>query len=176
MIPLIAYRDNTCDPRKCSVKKLARSGMVRIVPRIRAIPRRTLLLDPTAEQALSPADLPVSSITVLDCSWEVLDTSAIRGIRTRRALPFLLAANPVNFGRPFRLSSLEAFAAALFILGEKEQAERILSIYTWGRRFLEVNREPLERYAGARDSAEVVAIQAGYLGDHPGRTLDDHPG
>ena len=163
MIPLIAYRDDTCDPRKCSVKKLGRSGMVRIVPRIRAIPRGTILLDPTAEQALSPADHPAPSITVLDCSWEVLDTSAVRSLRHRRALPFLLAANPVNFGKPFKLSSLEAFAAALFILGERGQAEKILTIYTWGCRFLEVNREPLERYAGARDSTEVVAIQADYL-------------
>jgi pre-rRNA-processing protein TSR3 len=170
MIPLLAYRDNTCDPRKCSVKKLARSGRVRIVPRIRAIPRVTLLLDPTAEQALSPADRPARSITVLDCSWEVLDTSAIRSLRRRRALPFLLAANPVNFGKPFRLSSLEAFAAALFILGEREQATEILSIYTWGHRFLEVNREPLDRYAGARDSSEVVAIQEEYLDDHPGQS------
>ena len=165
MIPLLAYRDNTCDPRKCSVTKLARSGMVRIVPRIRAIPRGTILLDPTAEQALSPADRSTSSITVLDCSWEVLDTSAVRSLRHRRALPFLLAANPVNFGKPFKLSSLEAFAAALFILGEKEQAEKILSIYTWGCRFLEVNREPLELYAGARNSTEVVAIQADYLNE-----------
>ncbi|HVP24701.1 MAG TPA: DUF367 family protein, partial [Methanomicrobiales archaeon] len=108
------------------------------------------------------------SITVLDCSWEVLDTSAIRSLRRRRALPFLLAANPVNFGKPFKLSSLEAFAAALFILGEWEQAEKILSVYTWGHRFLEVNRDPLERYAGAKDSTEVVAIQGEYLDDHHG--------
>jgi len=163
MIPLLAYRDNTCDPRKCSVKKLARSGKVRIVPRIRDLPRGTILLDPTAERALSPADRPARSLSVLDCSWVVLDTSAVRSLRRRRALPFLLAANPVNFGKPFKLSSLEAFAAALFILGEREQAEGILSIYTWGRRFLEVNREPLERYAAAKDSGEVVAIQGEYL-------------
>ena len=169
MIPLLAYRDNTCDPRKCSVKKLARAGMVRIVPRIRDLPRGTLLLDPTAEQAFSPADRTARSISVLDCSWEVLDTSVIRSFRRRRALPFLLAANPVNFGKPFKLSSLEAFAAALLILGEPEQAERILSIYTWGHRFLELNREPLERYAGAKDSGEVVAIQEEYLGSS-GRT------
>ena len=176
MIPLVAYRDDSCDPRKCSVKKLARSGMARIVPRLRDLPRTAILLDPTAEQALSPADRPARSVAVLDCSWEVLDTSAIRSLRRRRALPFLLAANPVNFGRPFRLSSLEAFAAALFILGERGQAEQILSIYTWGHRFLELNREPLEQYAGARDSAEVVAIQAEYLEDPPGRATDDHPG
>jgi pre-rRNA-processing protein TSR3 len=55
MIPLVAYRDNSCDPRKCTVKKLERAGFLRIVKKISQIPRNTLLLDPTAEQALSPA-------------------------------------------------------------------------------------------------------------------------
>jgi pre-rRNA-processing protein TSR3 len=122
-----------------------------------------MLLDPTAEQAISPSDKDAPSLTVLDCSWEVLDTSVVEKFRNRRALPFLLAANPLHYGRPFQLSSIEAFAAALFILGEREQAQQILSLYTWGCRFLELNAEPLSLYAEARDSAEVVAIQADYL-------------
>lgn len=163
MIPLIAYRDNTCDPRKCSVEKMHRFHLVRIVGRLRAIPRSTILLDPTAEQALSPSDRRAPSLTVLDCSWAVLDTGAVQSLRFRRALPFLLAANPINFGKPFTLSSVEAFAAALHILGEKEQAEKILSIFHWGPRFLELNAEPLSRYARAQDSAEVIDIQTSYL-------------
>lgn len=163
MIPLYAYRDNTCDPRKCTVKKLERAGFLTIFTRIPRIPRNTLLLDPTAEQALSPADRFVRSITALDCSWEVLDTGKVCSWRTRRALPFLVAANPVNFGRPCKLSSVEALAAALYILGEREQAESILSKVNWGIRFLEVNEEPLALYAKAKDSTEVVAIQALYL-------------
>lgn len=163
MIPLFAYRDNTCDPRKCTVKKLERAGLITIVTRIAAIPRNTLLLDPTAEQALSPADRRVKSVTALDCSWEVLDTGSVKSWRIRRALPFLMAANPVNFGKPCMLSSVEALAAALIILGEKEQAKEILSRVNWGVRFLEVNREALMLYAGAKDSAEVVAIQQQYL-------------
>ncbi len=81
-----------------------------------------------------------------------------------RALPFLLAANAVNFGRPFKLSTVEAFAAALYILGEKEQAALILNKFKWGPIFLELNREPLERYSKSRDSTEVVRIQGEYLG------------
>jgi pre-rRNA-processing protein TSR3 len=165
MIPLFAYRDNTCDPRKCTVKKLARKDLITIVPSLRKVPKNTLLLDPTAERALSPADRDAPSITALDCSWEVLDTDAVRAWKRRRALPFLVAANPVNFGRPFRLTSVEALAAALVILGEREQAERILAQFGWGLRFLEVNAEPLEAYAAAADSTEIIAIQALYLDD-----------
>lgn len=163
MIPLFAYRDNSCDPRKCTVKKLERAGFIRIMTKLSAIPRNTLLLDPTAEQALSPADRNVKSITALDCSWEVLDCGAVRSWRIRRALPFLMAANPVNFGKPCMLSSVEALAAALFILGEKEQAQEILGKVNWGIRFLEVNAEPLSLYAKATDSTEVIAIQQEYL-------------
>ena len=163
MIPLVAYRDNSCDPRKCTVKKLERAGLIRVVKTLSRIPRNTLLLDPTAEQALSPADRAVKSITVLDCSWEVLDTGVVRSWRIRRALPFLVAANPVNFGRPCMLSSVEALAAALWILGEEQQARGILAKVSWGIRFLEVNAEPLSLYATAKDSAGVVEFQSLFL-------------
>ena len=163
MIPLVAYRDNSCDPRKCTVKKLERAGLIRVVKTLSRIPRNTLLLDPTAEQALSPADRAVKSITVLDCSWEVLNTGAVSSWRIRRALPFLVAANPVNFGKPCMLSSVEALAAALFILGEEQQARDILARVSWGIRFLEVNAEPLSLYATAKDSTEVVKFQGLFL-------------
>jgi pre-rRNA-processing protein TSR3 len=159
MIPLYAYRDNSCDPRTCTVKKLEKAGFLKIFTEISQIPRNTLLLDPTAEQALSPADKYARSITVLDCSWVVLDTGKVRSWRIRRALPFLVAANPVNFGKPCMLSSIEALAAALFITGDRERASAVLSKVSWGIRFLEVNREPLDMYANAKDSTDVIKIQ-----------------
>ena len=162
-MPLYAYRDNSCDPRKCTVKKLEKAGFLKIFNRISQIPRNTLLLDPTAEQALSPADKFVKSITVLDCSWVVLDTGKVRSWRIRRALPFLIAANPVNFGKPCVLSSVEALAAALYIIGEKDRSAEILSKVSWGIRFLEVNREPLDLYTRAKDSKEVIKIQELYI-------------
>ena len=162
-MPLYAYRDNSCDPRKCTVKKLEKAGFLKIFNKISQIPRNTLLLDPTAEQALSPADKYVKSITVLDCSWAVLDTGKLRSWRIRRALPFLIAANPVNFGKPCVLSSVEALAAALYIIGEKDRAAELLSKISWGIRFLEVNREPLDLYTSAKDSTEVIKIQELYI-------------
>ena len=145
------------------MKKLERFGMMRIVTRIPQIPKTTLLLDPTAD-VLSPADKKwVSSITALDCSWEVLDTANLGAWKGRRALPFLVAANPVNFGKPFTLTSVEAIAATLFILGEEAQAEAVLSKFNWGLNFLKLNAEPLLEYAAAKDSAEVLKIQSEYL-------------
>jgi len=82
-----------------------------------------------------------------------------------RALPFLVAANPVNYGKPFKLSTVEALAAGLIILGERSQAELILSKFNWGHVFLKLNHEPLQEYAAAKNSAEVVRIQNAYLSE-----------
>lgn len=159
MIPLFAFRDNSCDPRKCTVRRLERAGLIRVFSRVSRLPRNTLLLDPTAEQAISPADRNPRSLSVLDCSWDVLEDIPLGSWRYRRALPFLLAANPVNFGRPWRLSSVEALAAALIIIGERDQSEAVLGIVPWGRRFLELNEEPLDLYSKAKDSREVLQVQ-----------------
>ena len=162
-IPLIAYRDNSCDPKKCTMKKLERFGLMKIVGNIRQIPKSSLVLDPTAN-VISPADRGrISSITALDCSWEVLDTANLSPWKGRRALPFLVAANPVNFGKPFTLTSVEAIAASLVILGERPQAELILSKFNWGMHFLELNAEPLSEYAAAKNSEEVLKIQSEYM-------------
>lgn len=164
MIRLFAFRDNSCSPKKCTVCRLARDRLVTIVPVLQRIPRNTLVLDPSAEQALSPEDrASTRSITVLDCSWEVFEAIPKGYFRMRRALPYLVAANPVNFGRPFRLSSVEALAAALCILGERDHAALLLGKFHWGIRFLELNEEPLALYAGAENSAEVIEIQRSYL-------------
>jgi pre-rRNA-processing protein TSR3 len=74
-----------------------------------------------------------------------------------------VAANPVSYGTPFRLNTVEAFAGALCILGHREHAEEILGKFRWGHTFLELNAEPLRRYADCADSAEVVDVQAEYL-------------
>ncbi len=158
------------DPRKCSAKKMMRFGHAREVRSALAFPPRIILLNPFSERALSPADGDAArkkGIGVIDCSWrDAEEMFARRVLYTRydsRALPFMLAANPVNWGKPARLSTLEAFAATLYIVGMKEQARKILGIFTWGENFLKLNGELLELYSGAKNSREIVSIQSQYL-------------
>ena len=151
------------DPKKCTARKLARFDLAELHRSDRATPYG-VVLNPHAERALSPADRAESdTLVALDCSWETAGEALFSMPGVHRALPFLVAANPVNFGRPFRLTTVEAFAAALAILGERGQAEEILSKFRWGGTFLELNAEPLRRYSECADSSEVVAVQGEYL-------------
>ena len=175
-VRLYLYHANQCDPKKCSGQKLAKFNLARRYENIGETPRGAILMDPRAEKALSRADSLKKGIIVLDCSWEhaedvfpILDKLDLQP----RALPYLLAANPVNFGRPFRLNSAEAFAAALYIMGREEQARRVLSKFNWGSGFFDLNAEPLADYAAAKNSTEVVAAQKMYIDIEDGSDNDD---
>ena len=164
---LYAYDAGQCDPKKCTAWKLARLGLITSVTVMRKIPYKTIVLAPIAEQALSPADrVFTNSITVFDCSWKQIapfEEMLRRLKRKKRALPYLIAANPVNYGKPFILSSAEAFAAALVILGEQEQAQSLLDTFNWGAEFLRLNEAMLLAYSTAKNSTEVVAMQKGFM-------------
>ncbi len=150
------------DPDKCSARKLARFDLAELHHSANATPPG-VVLNPFAEQALSPADEQHSNLIALDCSWETAQAEAFDLRGDHRALPFLVAANPVNYGQPFQLNTVEAFAGALCILGGREHAEQLLSKFRWGHTFLELNEEPLRRYCECTDSADVVAVQSEYL-------------
>jgi pre-rRNA-processing protein TSR3 len=135
------------------------------VPRPSDLPGGALLLTPEAERALSPADGPRAArrgLAIVDVSWKRGKFPSVPQA-VGRALPYLLAANPVNYGKPFVLSSVEALAAALVIFGRPEEARAILSKFTWGGQFLALNREPLDAYAIAQDSAGVIRAQADFI-------------
>ncbi|MFB6090932.1 MAG: DUF367 family protein [Halobellus sp.] len=156
------------DPDKCTARKLARFDLVDLHRSDRATPYG-VVLNPHAERALSPADADTGALVALDCSWESAGEARFSLPGEHRALPYLVAANPVNFGRPMRLTTVEALAAALAIFGRRDRAEALLSKFTWGHTFLELNDEPLRRYADCTDSTEVVTVQQEYLDRGEGR-------
>ncbi len=167
MIPLFVYDEAECDPKKCTARKLARFNLVQEIKGLKRVPYGCIVLNPMAEKALSPEDRERGrhhGILVLDLSWASIERLPTMPKHTaQRALPYMLAANPVNWGKPMKLSSVEALAASLYILGERKQAETILSKFSWGMNFITLNQEPLDRYAGASSSAEVVEIQSDYV-------------
>jgi pre-rRNA-processing protein TSR3 len=163
-VRLTIYHAKQCDPKRCTGLKLKRHGLARVVTSIRFLPRRAIVLNPFGEIAFSPADrqrIQDFGLAALDCSWEhaqkVLSTH-VKG--TSRCLPILLAGNPTNYAKPTKLSTVEALAGALYIAGFREEAEKVLSIFTWGHTFLELNADLLEAYAGAKDSTEIVKMQS----------------
>jgi pre-rRNA-processing protein TSR3 len=162
-IRLYILMEHEDDPRKCTAANLVRHGEARRASAIASIPRGAVVLDPEAERSISAEDLPIVrklGILALDCSWKKLERfPRIKTGLRHRAIPFTVAANPVNFGKPQMLTTAEALAASVYILGEKGQAHRLMSRFRWGETFLDINLERLEAYSSAATSAEVVEAQ-----------------
>jgi len=151
------------DPKKNTALRLKRRGLARIVTKTRFLPKRAIVLNPFGEIAFSPADrrrLEEFGLAALDCSWEHAQKVMGEHVKgTSRCLPILVAANPVNFGRWTKLTTAEAVAAALYIAGFKKESEDVLSIFTWGHTFFELNVLLLDNYVTAKDSGEIVEMQ-----------------
>lgn len=113
---------------------------------------------------------------VVDCSWNRLEDTPFDRMRSPnpRLLPFLVAANPTNYGKPCQLSCVEAIAATLIITGYQEEANFYLGKFTWGHSFLELNKELLENYAKCVNSEEIIAVQEKFLEEARQEKIDRH--
>lgn len=159
---------NHCDPKKCSGRKLLKHKLIKNLKLGQRFPG--LVLSPVGVNCVSPLDreiIETSGIAVVDCSWARIDETPFNRMKSPypRLLPFLIAANPINYGKPCKLSCVEAIAAALMIAGLKEEAKFYLSKFTWGHSFLELNEELLALYANCKSSAEILEVQQKYLDD-----------
>eukprot|EP00238_Polyblepharides_amylifera_P013809 CAMPEP_0196598120 /NCGR_PEP_ID=MMETSP1081-20130531/94137_1 /TAXON_ID=36882 /ORGANISM="Pyramimonas amylifera, Strain CCMP720" /LENGTH=315 /DNA_ID=CAMNT_0041923767 /DNA_START=81 /DNA_END=1028 /DNA_ORIENTATION=+ len=108
---------------------------------------------------------PRHGLSVVDCSWARLEETPFHRMKAAhpRLLPWLVAVNPVNYGKPCKLSCAEAFAAALYITGHKQDAEALMSRFKWGHAFFSVNQELLDQYAACSTAVEVIAKQDAWL-------------
>ena len=159
---IVIYHTGQDNPKRCTAKRMVRFNLAREVHRLKALPLRSVLLNPYAERVIWKGDRDIilkRGLSGVDCSWNEIETRFFSSDYFEgRKLPVLLAANPVNYGRPFRLSTAEAVASALFITGFFEEAGRIMSKFGFGETFLTLNREPLEAYAAAQ-SPELLMLE-----------------
>jgi pre-rRNA-processing protein TSR3 len=155
-----------CDKKRCSGAKLVRLGVCSEISKNRGA--RGICLTPVGTRTVSPADRDIvlkDGVCVVDCSWAELAAVPFTKLKCShpRLLPFLVAANPVNYGKPCKLNCAEAYAAALWIAGFAEDAALCMSKFKWGQGFLDLNEELLNMYAACRDGAEVIEVQNAVL-------------
>jgi pre-rRNA-processing protein TSR3 len=154
------------DPSKCTATKLAKFHLLKTIVQPR---HDTLILNPFSKVCLTRNDRGLSSaLCVIDCSWERSDTILQSRGRWRsypllRRLPALMAGNPVNYAKLGKLSSVEALAGALLILGYHAEAFSILDKFKWGHTFYELNLHILQEYSKAKNEVEVYDIQRQYF-------------
>nr|POF10915.1 ribosome biogenesis protein tsr3 like [Quercus suber] len=127
-----------------------------------------IVLSPVGTQCVSREDhslMKRKGLAVVDCSWARLSDVPFVKLRCAapRLLPWLVAANPVNYGRPCQLSCVEALSAALIICGEEETANLLLGKFKWGHGFLSLNRKVLKAYSECENSADIISVQNSFL-------------
>lgn len=164
--PVAMWDLGHCDPKRCSGRKLARFGMVKLLKLGHRF--NGMVLTPVGKKCVSPEDASIlleHGIAVVDCSWAKLQETPFNRMKAAhpRLLPYLVACNPVNYGIPCKLSCVEAFAATMYICGEKLAAALYLSKFKWGKTFININKELLDKYAACKNSTEVVGVQNKYL-------------
>lgn len=174
---LMRYQD---DPRKCTAARLLKAGIAR---RIKGVPRgrRAIVLNPYSDAVLMPSDgRKAGAVVGVDCSWRLAEGEfgaprdaggrrkkaggAARRYDTEssRRLPPLLAGNPVNYAKIGMLTTAEAIAASLFIMGYDDMAHSVLGRFKWGHTFYDLNRNILAEYAAMTRQDDAMEIAAGY--------------
>ena len=155
-----------CDPKRCSGKKLMKIGLMRELHIGQK--HSGVIISPNAKQTISPADQELMEqygAAVVECSWA--RTSEVPwakiGGKCERLLPYLVAANSVNYGKPWRLNCVEALGAAFYICGHPEWAEQVLEPFSYGQSFLDINSSILKRYAACNDEAEIKKAQDAWI-------------
>lgn len=181
--PVAMWDLNHCDPKKCSGRKLSRLGLIdnlrlgQRFPGLVCTPGKFLFrfssklklnFISVGTNCVSPMDrdiMATSGIAVVDCSWAKIDETPFNRMKSPnpRLLPFLVAANPINYGKPCKLSCVEALAAAMYITGFKDEAKWYMGKFSWGHAFIELNETLLDRYAECKSPQDILKVQDEYI-------------
>jgi len=107
----------------------------------------------------------ISTAAVVECSWARVKEVpwAKIGGKCERLLPYLVAANSVNYGKPWRLNCVEALGAAFYICGHQDWAEQVLSNFSYGQSFLDINSSILKRYAACADEEGIKKTEEAWM-------------
>lgn len=139
---LFCLHFNECDKKKCTALKLAKLNLIKIVPKIKGRILNAIILNPLSNEELKLTDrreILRFGLIVVDCSWKRFFNLKEFNLKNSRKLPPLIAANPVNYGKWEKLSSVEALAAALYITNFNAHGDLILSKFSWGPEFKSLN-------------------------------------
>ena len=123
-------------------------------------------------------NVPHRTVTESTCvlhSYRCVRNDVVYDPQLHSPVPWLLAANPVNYGRPLKLNCAEALAAALIITGQRALADAVLARFPWADAFEALNGDMLERYASCKDGAEVIAMQATIIDEVETREKPNRP-
>ncbi|KAJ5585101.1 uncharacterized protein N7459_004901 [Penicillium hispanicum] len=155
-----------CDPKRCSGKRLMKLGLMRELHIGQRFPG--VIVSPNAKKIVSPADrelMEQHGAAVVECSWvrvKEVPWSRIGG-KCERLLPYLIAANTVNYGKPWRLNCVEALAACFYICGHEDWAQDVLKNFRYGQAFLDINSQLLKRYAACETEEDVKRTEEEWL-------------
>jgi len=165
-IQLAMWDFGQCDVKRCTGRKLSRFGLLKELRVTNGF--GGVVLSPVGTQCVSKADHHIvqrKGLAVVDCSWARLSDVPFVKLRcgAPRLLPWLVAANPVNYGRPCELSCVEALSAALIICGEEDTGHLLLGKFKWGHSFLSLNRDLLKAYSKCENGSEIINVQNSWL-------------
>ena len=163
-VKLMMWEFGQNDPKRDSGSKLKRLGYAGLLKI--GYPFNGIVLSSEATIYVTKEDAQIISdngIGGINCSWNRLDEIPFDKMgkgRHQRILPRLLAANSVNYGRPFKLNTAEAMAACLYIAGFKDQAHTLLESFSYGEEFFKINADAFERFCACNNSKEAEKVQA----------------
>jgi pre-rRNA-processing protein TSR3 len=165
---ILIYHAKQCAPKACTAAKLKKFDLAHVFYTPGKIPGNSIVLSPFSEKVISKEDAKhtKNGLVALDCSWKHAEGvfAKVKKPLVQRALPLLVAANPVNYGKVSKLSTVEALASALYILGHQDQAEMLLGKFKWGPGFLNLNKDLLKSYSKALKAKDIIDIQNTYFG------------